>query len=245
VELFHLLFLRQLAAAGDRTHFTVKGGCNLRFFFGSIRYSEDLDLDVAVVAPTTLKNKVERLLASPGLGLQLKACGIELIETSAPKQTDTTQRWKMGLAVEGQSQPLRTKVEFSRRNSNPSTAVSPVDPALSRAYGLTPPLVQHYTADAALIQKVEALVGRAQPQARDVFDLQLLRAKVPRLPKLKPALRAQLPEAMERIVALSFDDFSSQVAAYLSPDQARAFADEASWEAQQSQVIELLELLSR
>ena len=31
----------------------VKGGCNLRFFFDSVRYSEDIDFDVAVIARET------------------------------------------------------------------------------------------------------------------------------------------------------------------------------------------------
>lgn len=38
----------------------LKGGCNLRFLFGSVRSSEDMDLDVVVLAKETLKNKVGR-----------------------------------------------------------------------------------------------------------------------------------------------------------------------------------------
>jgi hypothetical protein len=43
----------------------LKGGSNLRFFFRSVRYSEDIDFDVIVVAKGTLKKKVDRLLRSP------------------------------------------------------------------------------------------------------------------------------------------------------------------------------------
>jgi hypothetical protein len=40
VELFHLVFLRALfATAEDRERVALKGGCNLRFYFGSVRYS--------------------------------------------------------------------------------------------------------------------------------------------------------------------------------------------------------------
>jgi hypothetical protein len=40
-ELFHLVFLRALVAKGeDKALVALKGGCNLRFFFGSVRYSE-------------------------------------------------------------------------------------------------------------------------------------------------------------------------------------------------------------
>ncbi|MHB8876016.1 MAG: nucleotidyl transferase AbiEii/AbiGii toxin family protein [Myxococcaceae bacterium] len=246
VEAFHLLFLRQLAVGPDRTRFTVKGGCNLRFFFGSIRYSEDLDVDAAAVSTGTLKNKVDRLLAAPGLTLPLGAQGIALAEVSAPKQTETTQRWKLGLSLAGRSVLARTKVEFSRRQgvlAPEDREVAPIDRALAQRHGMTPPVVQHYVASAALRQKVQALAGRPETQARDVFDLQLLSAKVDALPKLEPSLRKQLPGAIERVMALSYDDYLSQVVAYLVPEEAGPFGDEVAWDAMQLQVVELLEEL--
>ena len=45
-EIFHLLFLERLLKVSDPRAFVVKGGANLRFFFGSPRYSENMDLDV-------------------------------------------------------------------------------------------------------------------------------------------------------------------------------------------------------
>src|SRR5262245_8191520 len=136
VELFHLLFLRQLATGADRPRLTLKGGCNLRFFFGSVRYSEDMDLDVLEMPRGTLKNKVDRLLEAPALGLPLQAQGISIDDVSAPKQTDTTQRWKLGLRLAGRSAPLRTKVEFSRRGADTERerAAEPVEAAVARAH---------------------------------------------------------------------------------------------------------------
>src|SRR5690242_8643568 len=97
VEMFHLVFLRALVAKGeDKSLLALKGGCNLRFYFGSVRYSEDMDLDVVVISKDTLRNKVERLLRSPLVAAPLKTSAIEIVEISAPKQTDTTQRWKLG-----------------------------------------------------------------------------------------------------------------------------------------------------
>ncbi len=73
-----MVFLRALVAKGqDKTLIALKGGCNLRFYFGSIRYSEDMDFDVGVMAKGTLKNKVERLLQSPIVLSPLKSQGIE------------------------------------------------------------------------------------------------------------------------------------------------------------------------
>jgi Nucleotidyl transferase AbiEii toxin, Type IV TA system len=247
VEHFHLLFLRQLSTGADRTRFAVKGGCNLRFFFGSVRYSEDLDLDVLEMPRGTLKNKVDRLLEAPALLLPLQAQGIAVEDVSAPKQTDTTQRWKLGLRRAGSSASLRTKVEFSRRGAETDRerAAEPVDAAVARGHGIPPPVLQHYLAPAALRQKVQALLGRPRTQARDVFDLQLLRAKASQLPRLDGELRSRLPDAIERALSLSYDDYLGQVVAYLEPERAAPFRDRTAWDAMQLEVVELLEELGR
>ncbi len=62
VEQFHLLFLNQLGQKLDKRLYALKGGCNLRFYFNSIRYSEDIDIDVQTIAPLTLRNKVNQIL---------------------------------------------------------------------------------------------------------------------------------------------------------------------------------------
>src|SRR5438477_362137 len=108
------LKLRLLSAGPDTDRFAIKGGCNLRFFFESVRYSEGIDLDVSRIPLHVLKEKVGRILEGPALALPLKSWGVTLRDVSAPKQTETTQHWKLGLAAEGRSLPLHTKIEFSR-----------------------------------------------------------------------------------------------------------------------------------
>lgn len=143
-ELFHLVFLRALVAKGeDKGLIALKGGCNLRFFFGSIRYSEDMDLDVVVIAREPLKKKVDRLLQSPLVTAPLKTHKLSVVEASAPKQTDTTQRWKIGLQREGDALPIRTKVEFSRRNDIDGAVFEAAEREVLRPYGLTPVLANH------------------------------------------------------------------------------------------------------
>jgi hypothetical protein len=46
----------------------------------------------------------------------------------------------------------------------------------NRQHALTPFLATHYESSAAIAQKIEALAARAEPQARAVFDLNLLLA---------------------------------------------------------------------
>ncbi len=246
VELFHLVFVRALVAKGeDKSLIALKGGCNLRFYFGSVRYSEDIDFDVAVIAPGTLKNKVDRLLRSPLIGASLAAKGIEVVDSSAPKQTDTTQRWKVGLRARDISVPIRTKIEFSRRDVIDGTAFENVDGALLRAYGMTATLATHYTTHAAIAQKIQALAGRAEPQARDVFDLGLLLARPESARLTLPAAqRHKLPAAIEQAMSISFDHYRSKVVAYLDPGQAELYSERVSWEAMQDEVVARLEALA-
>ena len=97
VEIFHLMFLRQFSMQIDANLYAIKGGCNLRFFFSSPRYSEDLDVDVCTVAQKTLENKVNKLLTTPPLLKLLQPYGILQLSVTAPKQTATTQPWKIKL----------------------------------------------------------------------------------------------------------------------------------------------------
>lgn len=244
-ELFHLVFLRALVAKGeDKSLIAVKGGCNLRFFFGSVRYSEDMDLDVVVMARETLKNKVERLLRSPAVNAPLKAQGLTLVETSAPKQTDTTQRWKVGLRRDGDELPIRTKVEFSRRDAIEGARFEAAKREVLLPYGLTPVLAMHYTTGAAIRQKVHALAERSEPQARDVFDLSLLLARPDAAGlALDAVAKKWLSDAIDHALSVSFDEYASKVVAFLEPDHAEVYADRATWDAMQEEVVTRLEAL--
>ena len=248
VESFHLIFLRALAAkAEDKARIALKGGCNLRFYFDSVRYSEDIDFDVTTIAKDTLQNKVERLLQSPSISAPLKTKGIEISEVSAPKQTATTQRWKLGLRAAGIGVPLRTKLEFSRRDAPAKageTEFARVSPEILRPYGLPPFLATHYVTAAAITQKIHALAARTEPQARDLFDLNLLfaRSEAAKL-KLTAAQKSWLAPAIEHAIALSFDEYRAKVVAYLEPAHAELYRERDSWDISQAAVVAHLEAL--
>ena len=73
IEVFHLIFLRAFGGRVDKALFALKGGCNLRFFHKSIRYSEDMDLDVQTMSVETLKSNVERILGAESFVQSLRA----------------------------------------------------------------------------------------------------------------------------------------------------------------------------
>ena len=217
VETFHLLFLDHLSRNIDNTLYAVKGGCNLRFFFNSMRYSEDLDLDVHTIARETLKKKVDRILNGVPFKQILKSKAIVINSISLPKQTDTTQRWKLTLQTPAPLL-LNTKIEFSRRQMPVGSLYEPVNSPLVQAYNLAPIFCTHYSKPLALIQKTEALAGRQQTQARDVFDLFLL-GHVSDGVKNKSTLNNDLISlAQNNALAITFDMFTSQVIAFLQAD---------------------------
>jgi len=160
VELFHLLFVDQLGRKLDKGLYALKGGCNLRFFFKSIRYSEDIDIDVQEVSEHKLAETVEGILGSKPFRQILETYGISISRLTAPKQTGTTQRWRLGLDVTGLSVELPTKIEFSRRGMGSSVVFEAVDPLLIGDYQLGSIMANHYDAESTLRQKVGALVGR-------------------------------------------------------------------------------------
>lgn len=239
-EFLHLAFLQVAQTRLDQARYVVKGGATLRYFFGSPRYSEDLDLDAVEIEPWKLQEKVDEILASPALRILLRSGGLALKEVSAPKQTATTQRWKMWVATSGRPGGVRTKMEFSHRRADPRRVLEAVSERVVAAYALRPPSMQHYTGEAAIEQKLGALAHRAEPQARDLFDLELLLRRHPQAfdsRKVDPRL---LEDAVYRVYELPYQAFQDQVRPFLEQDAVEPYSDGAAWERAQTYVAERL-----
>jgi hypothetical protein len=104
-------------------------------------------------------------------------------------------------------------------------------------YALRAPTVQHYTADAATEQKIKALAGRSETQARDVFDLDLLLRRQPlEAGTIDPQI---LRQAAERGLELPFAAFRDQVLGFLDPEVTELY-DKAAWEQMQLFVTDTL-----
>jgi hypothetical protein len=242
IEHFHLQFCRLFMAGPNRVAFAIKGGCNLRFFFESIRYSEDLDLDVTgCVSTYALKERVSKTLQSLPLTSALLSRGIEIERISTPKQTDTTQRWKLMLASEGHTASLNTKIEFSRRAQTDASVVETIAFSVARTHGILPFVAPHYCVPAAIRQKVSALVGRAATQARDIFDLATLFSQPDGDATALAPVRNMVREAIDCAASVSYSDYLAQVVSYLVPDQAPTYGTTDAWSAIQLQVITTLE----
>lgn len=245
IEIFHLLFLRAFGARVDKALFVLKGGCNLRFFFKSIRYSEDMDLDIHTMSVGTLRNNVSRLLEGPAFAQALRAQGIEIVRTSLPKQTETTQRWKLILRITESGAEVPTKIEFSRRGLDGEMAVEPVDAEVIRTYRLYPVIVQRYSVHTAFAQKVSALALREQIQSRDVFDLKLLLDAGGAGHPLPATAAANLATAIDNALTVDYDAFAGQVVAFLEPEYQEHYGTRKAWAELQEQVVDGLEALRK
>jgi len=240
VELFHLLFLSQLVRKLDKRFYALKGGCNMRFFFRSPRYSDDIDLDAQSISVAVLRNKVNSILRSKPFTDILQVRNIELEHITEHKQTETTQRWKLGLIVPHIDKPLPTKIEFSRRGLEKFIKFESISPEIIRIFELSPILVNHYTAEITCQQKIRALISRKTAQARDVFDLYLLLASRVEKVDLSEELRSSLNKAKENIFSMDFTIFKSQVISYLEPEDQPRFESSEVWDNIRLHVVEAL-----
>ena len=230
-ELFHIEFLRWMSRKIKADNYVLKGGTNLRFFFNSIRYSEDMDLDIKGTKVDNLKDLVMTILQAPSFNDNLNPFGIERIippDISKAKQTETTQRFKIHL-ITSSGEDLFTKVEFSRRGFNGLTAVEPVSDNILRAYKMSPLLVSHYDIQSAIAQKIGALASRSVIQARDIFDLYILSSQ--HKPQKNIMLdKNKLTKAHENTFEIGFEQFRDSVLAYLNPEDQASYVTADSWD---------------
>ncbi len=244
-EIFHLVFLRALARSVPMSAFVLKGGGNLRFFFGSIRYSEDMDLDAANIEVHVLRDKVMSILTSSVLADTLRTFGIERIvppTISRAKQTETVQRFKVHL-ITSAGEDLSTKVEFSRRGLDSPLRPEAISASVLAAYRMTPLIVPHYTALAAVRQKIRALASRHHVQGRDIFDLYMLSThpEVANINLTDGLPRSMIQAARERVLAVGYEQYRDTVVAFLGPENRAAHDSSQVWDEIRLRALALLE----
>ena len=112
---------------------------------------------------------------------------------------------------------------------------------LARTYQLPPLMVSHYDAVTAFRQKVGALAGRRETQARDVFDLHhLLASGGARWPRGLDSKRDVVERACANAMTVDFGRFKSQVLAYLEPDDQAHFDSPSVWDTIVLEVVDAL-----
>lgn len=241
-EVFHFHFLERLIKISDVNLYILKGGVNLRYFFNSPRYSEDMDIDAIGGNVQTLTKNAYKILNDPSLVRSLKTFGIEKLDLNDPtkaKQTSTTQRFRLGL-ITSSGLRLPTKIEFSRREVKHDSKLELVNPEIARKYSKLSFACKHYTGKAATKQKITALINRSETQARDVFDLGILfTAGFLSSSEIAASFsKTELKKAQVNLLSLDFSDFRGQVLEFLD-DEDNNYKKQ-DWETLQERVWRIL-----
>lgn len=248
-EIFHLAFLRVFTGAVPTSSFALKGGTNLRFFFGSMRYSEDMDIDVSGIEVYVLIEKVMGILESSRFVSTLGTFGVEQVrlpDMRRAKQTETVQRFKLGLLTAA-GEDLATKIEFSRRGMDEGIKPESVDGAVLADYRMPRIIVPHYLAHTAAVQKLQALLLRKTPQTRDVFDLHLLTSYPGALqPEQAQSLTsAELKQIRETVYLLEYERYRDEVVSYLAPEDRTSHGSKEAWDEIRLKVLEAIDELDQ
>ncbi|GAF69822.1 unnamed protein product, partial [marine sediment metagenome] len=232
-EIFHLEFLRRFGRKVKAEFYAVKGGTNLRFFFKSIRYSEDMDIDLKGVRVNFIKDTVMNILENADFRNNLKSYDVEdIIPPDMPraKQTETTQRFKVHL-ITSSGEDLFTKVEFSRRGFKGDIVVEEVAGNVLRAYKMAPLVIPHYDMRSAVMQKIGALAARPAIQARDIFDLYIMSSQYqPIAAEGLTAGPSKVARAHENLFEVSFEQFRDTVVSYLAIEEQALYTSAERWD---------------
>jgi len=243
-EIFHLEFLRRFGRKAKAECYALKGGANLRFFFNSIRYSEDMDIDLKGVKVNVVKDTVMGVLENADFRKTLKSYGVEdliLPDMSKAKQTETTQRFKVHL-ITPSGEDLFTKVEFSRRGFKGGVIVEEASSNVLHLYKMVPLATPHYGMHSAVMQKIEALATRSATQARDIFDLYFLNSQYhPAANKGVAVGPSKIAKAHENLFGVSFNQFRDTVVSYLAFEEQALYASATRWDEIKLKVASFLE----
>jgi len=217
-EFFHLSFLRHLSLKLIGRTYAVKGGICLRFFHRSPRLSMDMDLDIeSQVSVDRLKKIVDSILENRSFLSAFVPHSVTGIRATKTKQTETTQRWKVGLRWSGK-EPLPTKIEFSRRTKGLKSSSGIPDAELLSHYKTAPFAVLYYDTAQMAIQKIRALASHSRYAVRDLFDLHHLLSTAGGLPEnLRIEVDSEeIERAANKVEEFSFREFKEQVLPFLS-----------------------------
>ena len=255
-EAFHLILLDELGGRLSHEHWVLKGGVNLRAFFQSIRFSEDIDIDAVLLKRQAIRKHLREILKSETFLRRIRSVGIQNLlvgDKEISKDSETTLRFNRGVIVGGVPHSTTVEVSFRVPDARDRSETAAVDSSFCETYlGLgTSVQAPHYVRLSALAQKLDALANRAAVQARDVFDIcWLTRVALDRDDRQWVAMRLGadlLQKARERAMEIEYQEYRDTVLDYLDPAESASYAGEDAWIEQQLRVVtfadELLALI--
>jgi len=228
-----MLQTRILSAIFDtaaKREIALKGGLAMRANYGSQRFTKDIDLQSSPDVPMPrVKSIVENALKAAN------AAGIlEDVVVTAPKQTDTVQRWKVNGKVVGGGSLVNLTIEVSRRGLPPPELVSTIAYAPDKEFGQKAVMIDVYSPQAIALAKMDCILNPNRTAPRDIYDLYLL-IKMEVYPPIeilrlrgKDALVEGLKEVWNKIDIMTWDLARQELLPFISAGSLEI--TEESWE---------------
>lgn len=228
LELAQVQFLSSVFKKVVDREIVLKGGFAMRVVANSARPTKDIDLH----ANGASKERVHALVTNAISDLK-KLNILDNLRVSEPKQTDTTQRWKINGQV-GET-PVHLTVEVSRRGLVPKELVQSVKYE-RKGLGVPPAIIESFSPTAIAAAKFEALSSVTRESPRDFFDMDLLISMQAEPPVhifagnySDEELRKKLEIIAEKIDKMDYDTIKSTLVPSLSPELRKNFGRE-QWE---------------
>lgn len=211
-----------------KNEIALKGGFAMRVLTGSARYTKDIDLATSPsLPPSVIQGFIRKALAD------IKNTGlIQNLTVTEPKQTATTQRWKIGGLVN--SQEVHFTIELSRRSDISAEFLETV-PFKGTSLGKTDIPLTCVNLTKMVEAKFDCVKNPTREAPRDIYDLYLLISM-----NVKPTREAILAygedvlKEMKEYVWDKLDKMDYSVAkekllTFMPPDVAKK-VNEATWE---------------
>lgn len=209
----------------------LKGGFAMKIAAKSERATKDIDLhanDVSMERVQGIVRPAIRELQKSGL--------LDDFTVSEPKQTDTTQRWKINGRVAGGETPVHLVIEVSRRGTIDASLINSVRFEPDPVFGTPPTMVETFSPTAIAAAKFDAMASPTRESPRDIFDMSVLlemRVKPPISIFAEKYTAEVLREKLETITAkLDKMDFEMVKDTLLPslPEETRKNFGAAQWE---------------
>ncbi len=208
----------------------LKGGFAMRVVANSNRPTKDIDLQANGASMERVQGLVRSAIT------ELNKCNIlDDVKVTEPKQTETTQRWKINGRIKGGETPVHLVIEVSRRGLVPDDLTDSVTFERKGA-GVPPAIIECYSPKAIAATKFDALTSPTRESPRDVFDLDVLISMRVDPPVHIFASKYSEEELLDKLQIVSdkldkmdFQAVKSQLLPHLPPELKRNFGA-AEWE---------------
>lgn len=172
-EYMQTVVLVFLFRAGLFDYIVFQGGTAIRFFYGGVRYSDDLDFVLRNKKNNSIPDDIKRKMSGIGTFMEKNIPIVRKSEVKIQKESSLIQRYILISNIDMLNMVDRTRIEIGLVPSYTGQVHF-----LKTEYTPFPPAVVVEAPEEILADKVVAFGGRKYLKGRDVWDIYFLRGSV-------------------------------------------------------------------